>query len=192
MKKTKIKGKDYIEVNERLKYFRDKYGEDWALVSEIISHDDDVIVMKASIVDPQNVVIATGHAHEKEGSNYINKTSYVENCETSAWGRALANFGIGIDTSVASADEVENAIENQDKKPAKKPTTKKPGKVTDAHIKKIIASGQEFDSALTKNEIAAVANWYWENNDHGGRTAEAAQALIHGFPTIFTRFQEAR
>ena len=45
--------------------------------------------------------------------SFINKTSYVENCETSAWGRALANFGIGLGTSVASADEVANAIENQ-------------------------------------------------------------------------------
>jgi len=40
-------------------------------------------------------------------------SSYIENCETSAWGRALANFGIGIDTAVASADEVGNAIKQQ-------------------------------------------------------------------------------
>ena len=37
---------------------------------------------------------------------FINKSSYVENCETSAWGRALANFGIGVDSSIASAEEV--------------------------------------------------------------------------------------
>lgn len=50
---------------------------------------------------------------EKADSSYINKTSFVENCETSAWGRALANFAIGVDASVASADEVANAIKNQ-------------------------------------------------------------------------------
>ena len=53
--------------------------------------------------------------------NETNKTSYVENCETSSWGRALANFGIGLDTSVASADEVQNAIKNQNKVSSKTP-----------------------------------------------------------------------
>ena len=64
---------------------------------------------------------ASGHAEERRGSSFINKTSYVENCETSAWGRALGNFGIGLDTSVASYDEVANAIKNQTTK-AKVPT----------------------------------------------------------------------
>ena len=60
-------------------------------------------------------------AYEKEGSTFINKTSYIENCETSAWGRALGNLGIGIDTSIASAEEVQNAVLNQSpKKSAKK------------------------------------------------------------------------
>ena len=36
-------------------------------------------------------VIAQGHAHEVQGSSNINKTSYVENCETSAVGRALGH-----------------------------------------------------------------------------------------------------
>jgi hypothetical protein len=46
----------------------------------------------------------------------INKTSYIENCETSAWGRALGNLGYGIQTSIASAEEVEMAIAKQEKK----------------------------------------------------------------------------
>ena len=58
--------------------------------------------------------MATGLAQEKENSSFINKTSFVENCETSAWGRALGNLGIGIDTAVASAEEVKNAILNQE------------------------------------------------------------------------------
>ena len=60
-------------------------------------------------------VRATGYAYEKEGSTFINKTSYIENCETSAIGRALGIFGIGIDGSVASAEEVRNAKANQPK-----------------------------------------------------------------------------
>ena len=45
-------------------------------------------------------------------SSNINKTSYVENCETSAVGRALAMLGIGIDTSIASANEVKKPSPN--------------------------------------------------------------------------------
>ena len=114
MRATKIKGKDYIEVNERLKYFRENY-PDHKLTSDIIVElsTGDRVVMKSCVIDKDGVVVATGHAYEKEGSTFINKTSYIENCETSAWGRALGNFGIGIDTAVASAEEVQNAINNQ-------------------------------------------------------------------------------
>jgi hypothetical protein len=112
MKTVNIKGKEYVEVNERLKYFREHYPE-YTLISEILSMGDGMVVMKATIISPENRVIATGHAYEMEDSSFINKTSYIENCETSAWGRALANFGIELDTSVASAEEVQNAVLNQ-------------------------------------------------------------------------------
>ena len=72
-------------------------------------------------------VLANGLAEEFKGSTFINKTSYVENCETSAWGRALGNLGIGLETSVASADEMQNAIANQDK-PKTKVSSKTPPK----------------------------------------------------------------
>ena len=114
MKTIDIKGKPYVEVSERILFFRENY-KNFALVSEIVSIEDGVIIMKATVYDPEGNQKATGFAYEKEDSTFINKTSYVENCETSAWGRALANFGIGI-TSVASADEVINAIENQKEK----------------------------------------------------------------------------
>lgn len=114
MKTVKIKGKEYIEVNERLKYFRtnEKY-KDYSLESEVIKLENGVITIKAIIKDGNGIIKATGLAQEKESSSFINKTSFVENCETSAWGRALGNLGIGIDTSIASAEEVENAINNQ-------------------------------------------------------------------------------
>lgn len=124
LKTVTIKGKEYVEVNERLKFFRseEKY-KDYSLESEIIELQNGVVTIKAIIRDCNGVIKATGLAQEKESSSYINKTSYIENCETSAWGRALGNLGIGIDTSVASAEEVENAIENQKAKP--KPAPKK-------------------------------------------------------------------
>lgn len=114
LKTVDIKGKKYVEVNERLKFFRteEKY-KDYSLESEIISLENGVITVKAIIKDANGIIKATGLAQEKESSSFINKTSFVENCETSAWGRALGNLGIGIDTSVATADEVLNAINNQ-------------------------------------------------------------------------------
>lgn len=114
MKTVDIKGKEYVMVNERIKFFRENY-PDYSLVSDIISMEDGTVTMKASVITPDNRVIATGHAQEKETNGFINKFSYIENCETSAWGRCLANMGIGVDASVASADEVANAIKNQNK-----------------------------------------------------------------------------
>ncbi len=117
MKTIKIKGKDYVMVNERILFFRDNEAfEGWQIVTEIITVDVDNVVMKASVVNPDGVVMATGHGQEFAGSTFINKTSYVENCETSAVGRALGLMGIGIDTSIASFEEVANAITQQDDK----------------------------------------------------------------------------
>lgn len=117
LKTVKIRDKEYVEVNERLKAFRSlpEY-KGYSLESDIISLENGVITIKATIKDADGRIIATGLAQEKESSSFINKTSFVENCETSAWGRALGNLGIGIDTSVASAEEVENAINNQNPK----------------------------------------------------------------------------
>ena len=123
LKTIKIKGKEYVEVNERLKYFRSNY-PNYSLVSEITHIDSEMVVVKSDIINENGKVLASGHAHEEKGANYINKTSYVENCETSSWGRALANFGIGIDESVASAQELQMAI-SKDNKPTPKGVTKK-------------------------------------------------------------------
>lgn len=112
MESIKIQGKEYVMVNERLKAFRADHPE-YSLISEIVNLDNNSCIIKASILNDKGVVIATGHAQEDRDSTYINKTSFIENCETSAWGRALGNFGYGIDTSVASADEVAMAIAKQ-------------------------------------------------------------------------------
>ena len=113
LKTVDIKGKPYVEVNERIKYFRANY-KGWSLTTELVSLENGVCVMKATVKDDNDVTKATGYAYEKESSSFINKTSFIENCETSAWGRALGNLGIGIDASIASADEVQNAQLNQD------------------------------------------------------------------------------
>ena len=106
------RGKRYVEVSERLKFFRANY-PDYSLLSDVVEITETTITIKATILDKKQNQIASGIAQEVKGSSFINKTSYVENCETSAWGRALANFGIGIDEAVASYNEVANAIEQQ-------------------------------------------------------------------------------
>jgi len=111
-KTTNIRGKQYVEVNERIKFFRqEEQYKGWSISTAVFHMDTDEVVMCSSIIDSNGSVIATGHAHEVKGSSNINKTSHIENCETSAVGRALAMLGIGIDTSIASANEVEIAIE---------------------------------------------------------------------------------
>lgn len=109
---TDIKGKSYAEVNQRIKAFRLVHPSG-CITTEIIDMDNGIVTMKASVFDEQNHLLGTGFAQEKENSSFINKTSYIENCETSAIGRALGMCGYGVDVSVASAEEVQNAIHNQ-------------------------------------------------------------------------------
>lgn len=109
---TDIKGKQYSEVSQRIKAFRLVHPSG-CITTEIIDMNDGIVTMKASVFDEQNHLLGTGFAQEKENSSFINKTSYIENCETSAIGRALGMCGYGVDVSVASAEEVQNAIHNQ-------------------------------------------------------------------------------
>lgn len=115
-KTTNIRGKEYVEVNQRILYFRQapEYAG-WTIESEVFHLDESSCVIKAIIRDDQGRARATGFAQEDRTSSNINKTSYVENCETSAWGRALACLGVGIETSIASSNEVSMAIAKQER-----------------------------------------------------------------------------
>lgn len=106
LEKTDIKGKDYVQVNQRILGFRELY-PDGSIITEIVSLENGIVTMKATILS-NNSILATGHAQEKENSSFINKASFIENCETSAVGRALGILGIGADTSVRSFEEMEN------------------------------------------------------------------------------------
>jgi uncharacterized protein (DUF3820 family) len=110
---TDIKGKEYAEVNQRIKAFRMVYPTG-TISTLMLSNENGVCIFKANVCDENGFLLGTGTAYEKENSSFINKTSYIENCETSAVGRALGMAGFGIDTSVASAEEVRNAINNQE------------------------------------------------------------------------------
>lgn len=114
MKTVNIKGKEYITVNERLIHFRKEAAyKGWRIVEDLVSLDDKEGVFKATILDLDGNEMVSAHAQEYRDSSYINKTSFLENGFTSALGRALGYLGIGLDTSIASADEVGNAVNNQ-------------------------------------------------------------------------------
>ena len=143
-KTTNIRGKQYVEVNERIKFFRaEEQYKFWTISTEVtILDNNEECICRAVVADLEQRVVATGHAHEVKGSSNINKTSYVENCETSAIGRALAMLGIGIDTSIASANEVSDAIAKQDTAAPAAPTK------ADKMIKKV---QEKFDTDPPEN-----------------------------------------
>ena len=126
IKTTNIKGKQYAEVHERIKHFRGN--PDYAHLGintfiETWDTDNEQVLIKAVVYDmDKNLVLASGLAWESRGdtSSFVNKTSYVENAETSAIGRALACMGIGIEDAYASAFEVANAVAQQNANDGKK------------------------------------------------------------------------
>ena len=135
---TNIKGKEYAEVNQRVKAFRTLYPEGF-ITTEILCREGGLCIIKATVghyADGKSVILATGTAYEKEGSSQINRTSYIENCETSAVGRALGMAGFGIDTSIASADEMNNALLQQNTNDVQKPVQAAP------HVQKPVQAEQ--------------------------------------------------
>jgi fructose-bisphosphate aldolase class 1 len=110
-----IRGKEYKTVALRVQEFREQF-KDYALTTDVIQLDQDQCVIKATVLNELNRVVATGLAQEFRKASQINGTSYVENCETSAIGRALACLGLG-GQEFASANEVLNAIHQQNNPP---------------------------------------------------------------------------
>lgn len=116
IKTIPLKGKEYAEVNQRIKAFRMLYPEGTIIVEKVLPDDpikEGYVLMKATIMDV-DIVLASDMAFEERSASFVNKTSFIENCSTSATGRALGLCGFGIDTSVASFEEVKNAIDIQD------------------------------------------------------------------------------
>lgn len=110
-----FKGKKYVLVSDRVLFFNDNY-PDGSIMTEMMSEPkDEVVIIKATIKpsEGQNRTF-TGYSQAKWGDGYINKTSALENAETSAVGRALAFMGIGVIESIASVDEI-NKAQNQEK-----------------------------------------------------------------------------
>lgn len=105
-----IRGKEYTTVKERIVDLHNNTNGEYSLETELVKWDSDIVIVKATLtIGPYRY---TGHAYERESSSQINKTSALENCETSAIGRALAAAGYG-GSEYASANEVQQAIHQQ-------------------------------------------------------------------------------
>ena len=98
-----------MEVKDRVMVFRKNHPE-WAIITQIVENNESTgsVIFKVTIEDEDGRIRGTGHAHEfkDDKTSMVNKTSHLENCETSAIGRALASLGIGIESSYATYDEV--------------------------------------------------------------------------------------
>jgi hypothetical protein len=108
---VKIHGKEYKTVALRVAEFRATH-PDYTISTELVEANDVLVIMKASILDNESRLLATGYSEEVRAASKINATSALENAETSAIGRCLAALGFG-GTEYASADEVANAIQQQ-------------------------------------------------------------------------------
>lgn len=105
-----IKGKQYVMVKDRVAEFNRLY-PNGSITTKLVAYKDNVIIIRACVIPdtdkPERKF--TDYSQEVIGSSDINKTSAVENCSTSAVGRALAYMGIGLVDSIASADEMAKA-----------------------------------------------------------------------------------
>ena len=121
---VEIHGKVYLTVARRIDDFRkSEHFKGWSIETELVSAEDSMVVMKSTIRDSDGKVAATGYAEENRSFGKINKTSALENAETSAVGRALAFLGLG-GSEIASADEVSTAIAHGSVKDAMEPILK--------------------------------------------------------------------
>lgn len=107
-----------MEVKDRVMIFR-KNNPNWAIITKIVENCQQTgsVIFSAIIEDENGRIRGTGHAHEfkDDKSSMVNKTSHLENCETSAIGRALASIGIGIESSYATYDEVMIALDKEER-----------------------------------------------------------------------------
>ena len=150
-------GKKYTEVFVRVEEFRKAFGTELGIQTEILKDEGGIVQVKANIIDKSNnAILGSGLAEEVRGSSNVNKTSALENCETSAIGRALASLGLH-GGQYASANEIDRAeakaeiIEEKKKEP-------QPGPQPEPEAPKAAAPGEdraiEFATELSRKMIA--------------------------------------
>lgn len=118
-KAVDIQGKQYVLVKDRVLAFNTDYPNGSISTGLVSQPESDRIVIRAVVIPDisQPLRLFTGYSQAVVGEGYINKTAALENCETSAVGRALAMMGIGVFDSIASVDEMGKAIAQQSAPP---------------------------------------------------------------------------
>ena len=106
-------GKNYTMVAQRVEAFRNHVGADLGIETELVVNDGKTVLIKAFIKDKSGFTVSSGYAEEIRGSTNINKGAAIENCETSAVGRALAALGLH-GGEYASGNEIEKHQRNVD------------------------------------------------------------------------------
>lgn len=124
-----IRGKAYKTVAKRVDEFRNDYKSDYSIETKVLSAAE-LVMVRAVIKNEEGRIVATGHGEENRNFGNINKTSAIENCETSAIGRALASLGYG-GSEFCSADELADAMAQQDASKVVEPLLKHNAAVRD-------------------------------------------------------------
>lgn len=152
LKTVPVKSKKYVMVASRVQAFR-KICPSGSIDTTVIDLDENHVAVQAKIYDEKDHLLASGTAEEEKGSSQINSTSYVENCETSAVGRALGMLGIGSEENMASAEEIAVALMNQVELPEGKRAL---GRYCSEHA----LSMPEVCEKYNINKTAKKSNWY--------------------------------
>lgn len=147
-----IKGKNYAMVVSRVQAFRE-ICPNGTIDTTVIDMDPEHVAVQAKIYDEKDHLLASGTAEEVKGSTQINQSSYVENCETSAVGRALGMLGIGSEKNMASAEEITAALLNQVELPEGK-------RALGTYCSEHALSMPEICEKYNINKTAKRSDWY--------------------------------
>ena len=181
---VKIKGKVYEYVASRVKKFRaQEEFKGYGIETRLIENDrtNGFVVVQATIKTKEGQIIGQGVAEEDRSKGSINKTSALENCETSAIGRALANIGLA-GNEYASAFEMEN-IPNKEKAKASQDKAKK---VADDEENKMILTVHKLLTVSVEgtDDLSTMRN-NWKANK------EALHIMQEKYPDMYSDLEKA-
>lgn len=181
---------EYVPVAERLKKFRADHPT-WGLESRLLHFDEKTFIVLAVVTNDEGRLIASGLAEEVRGAGMVNKTNPLENCETSAWGRALANMGYEVDRGIASREEIERAQAQRSPSQTKKARTgagTRSEPAAEAGTSSPSAPPGKADLAQRRNQLFELAKALPEG-ELAGLKEKMALAKI---PMDFTKHDEAQ
>lgn len=176
-----LKGKQYLQVVHRVNLFRESYGLAYSIETEILVDDGTRVLMVAYIKDNDGRVVGKGHAEEIRNAGPVNRTSAIENCETSAIGRALANIGLA-GNEYASAFEMEN-IPNKEKAKASQDKAKK---VADEEENRMILTAHKLLTVSVEgaDDLRTMRNNWKEHK-------EALHIMQEKYPDMYSDLEKA-